>query len=429
MKLIPQIRFKGFTDDWEQHKLGDFSDVTKLAGFEFTKYVEYSDSGKIIALRGLNVKNGNLVLDDVKYIDESDFSKLNRSKLFKNDLLLTYVGTVGQLAIIPEDDRYYLAPNVARIRIDNQNDPMFISQQMTNESFYNRIIIPLIATSSQPALSMENVRKFELQLPNIEEQKKIGAFFKSLDDTIALHQRKLELLKEQKTGFLQKMFPKNGSNVPELRFKGFTDDWEQRKLGDVSPLRGGYAFQSEKFRSQGVPIIRISNILSDGNIGGNYAFYDEQETDDKYSLPDGAALLAMSGATTGKVAILSNPDNTKFYQNQRVGYFSDLKIVNYDFVSTIVKSNLFISQLSSVLVAGAQPNVSSKEIDSFGFYFPKTLKEQTKIGTFFKHLDNTIALHQRKLDLLKETKKGFLQNVLIFIYLWEQIDKNQILLT
>ena len=198
---------------------------------------------------------------------------------------------------------------------------------------------------------------------------------------------------------------------PSIRFKGFTDAWEQRKLGDVSPLRGGYAFQSEKFRSQGVPIIRISNILSDGNIGGNYAFYDEQETDDKYSLPDGAALLAMSGATTGKVAILSNPDNTKFYQNQRVGYFSDLKIVNYDFVSTIVRSNLFISQLSSVLVAGAQPNVSSKEIDSFGFYFPKTLKEQTKLGIFFKQLDETIALHQRQLDNYKALKKVMLQKI------------------
>ena len=207
----------------------------------------------------------------------------------------------------------------------------------------------------------------------------------------------------------------NENLVPKRRFKEFinTGTWEQRKLGDVSPLRGGYAFQSEKFRSQGVPIIRISNILSDGNIGGNYAFYDEQEADDKYSLPDGAALLAMSGATTGKVAILSNPDNTKFYQNQRVGYFSDLKIVNYDFVSTIVRSNLFISQLSSVLAAGAQPNVSSKEIDSFGFYFPKTLKEQTKLGIFFKQLDETIALHQRKLDLLKEQKKGFLQKMFI----------------
>ena len=203
--------------------------------------------------------------------------------------------------------------------------------------------------------------------------------------------------------------------IPQRRFKEFknTGTWEQRKLGDVSPLRGGYAFQSEKFRSQGVPIIRISNILSDGNIGGNYAFYDEQETDDKYSLPDGAALLAMSGATTGKVAILSNPDNTKFYQNQRVGYFSDLKIVNYDFVSTIVKSNLFISQLSSVLVAGAQPNVSSKEIDSFGFYFPKTLKEQTKIGTFFKHLDNTIALHQHKLEKLKNIKQAYLNELFV----------------
>ena len=90
---VPKIRFPGFTDPWKQHKLGDISDVTKLAGFEFTEYVTYSDEGTIIALRGLNVKGGKIILDDVKYIDQSDFSKLNRSKLFKNDILFTYVGT------------------------------------------------------------------------------------------------------------------------------------------------------------------------------------------------------------------------------------------------------------------------------------------------------------------------------------------------
>lgn len=115
-KGIPQIRFSGFTDTWEQRELGTISDVTKLAGFEFTEHIIYSDEGNVIALRGLNVKNGTLILDDVKYIDGSNFSKLSRSKLYVDDVLFTYVGTVGELAIIPENDRFYLAPNVSRIR-------------------------------------------------------------------------------------------------------------------------------------------------------------------------------------------------------------------------------------------------------------------------------------------------------------------------
>ncbi|WP_457769342.1 restriction endonuclease subunit S [Leuconostoc mesenteroides] len=203
---VPELRFAGFADDWEERKLSDISNVTKLAGFEFTKYVRYQESGKIIALRGLNVKNGKLVLDEVKYIDDSDFSKLNRSKLYKNDILLTYVGTVGELAIVPENDKYYLAPNVARIRLQDHVNSIFVCQMMNDSNFYNRIISPLIATSSQPALSMENVRKFQLLMPDYQEQEKIGSFFKLLDDTIALHQRKLDLLKEQKKGYLQKMF-------------------------------------------------------------------------------------------------------------------------------------------------------------------------------------------------------------------------------
>ena len=203
---VPEIRFPGFTHDWEQHKLGEISDVTKLAGFEFTKYVIYKDEGKIIALRGLNVKNRKLVLDDVKYIDQSDFSKLNRSKLFKNDILFTYVGTVGELAVVPENDKYYLAPNVARIRLNDNVNPQFVSQMMGNKMFYDKVILPLIATSSQPALSMENIRKFTLKLPSIEEQTKIGQFFFELDSLITLHQKELELLQETKKAFLQKMF-------------------------------------------------------------------------------------------------------------------------------------------------------------------------------------------------------------------------------
>ena len=203
----PQIRFAGFTDDWEQRKLGDVADVTKLAGFEFTEHIVYSDEGNIIALRGLNIKNGQLILDDVKYIDGSNFSKLNRSKLYMDDIMFTYVGTVGEVAIIKENDRFYLAPNVSRIRIQSVDSPKFISHYMRTDSFYKSVIYPLIATSSQPALSMENIRKFEICLPrNREEQDRLSEWFDELDHLITLHQRKLEKLGKIKKAMLEKMF-------------------------------------------------------------------------------------------------------------------------------------------------------------------------------------------------------------------------------
>ncbi len=203
----------------------------------------------------------------------------------------------------------------------------------------------------------------------------------------------------------------NQAKYPQLRFKGFTDPWEKRKLGDIAPLRGGFAFKSSKFRNTGVPIVRISNILSSGEVGGDFAYYDEQDKDDKYILPDKSAVLAMSGATTGKVSILSQTDYDKVYQNQRVGYFQSVDYIDYGFISTIVRSELFMMQLESVLVSGAQPNVSSKEIDSFNFMIPILVQEQQKIGSFFKQLDENIALHQRKLAKLKELKQGYLQKL------------------
>lgn len=171
--------------------MGDIADVTKLAGFEFTEHVVYSDEGSIIALRGLNIKNGQLVLDDVKYIDGSNFSKLNRSKLYVDDIMFTYVGTVGEVAIIKENDKFYLAPNVSRIRVQSDDSPKFISHYMRTDIFYKHVIFPLIATSSQPALSMESIRKFEIYLPKKrDEQDILSKLLDSLDNLLTLHQHK-----------------------------------------------------------------------------------------------------------------------------------------------------------------------------------------------------------------------------------------------
>lgn len=203
---VPEIRFEGFEGKWEKRTLGDVADVTKLAGYEFTKYIEYSDEGTIIALRGLNVKNGAINLNDVKFIDQSDFSKLNRSKLFKADILFTYVGTIGELAIIPENNKFYLAPNVARFRLSDDLFSPFILQTIGSKEYYDKIISPLIATSSQPALSMENIRKFVLKLPVFKEQQKIGTYFQKLDQLITLQQTQIEKLQNIKKACLEKMF-------------------------------------------------------------------------------------------------------------------------------------------------------------------------------------------------------------------------------
>ena len=163
-----------FGDEVVWCDLGDEADVTKLAGFEFSKYVKYSKAGSIIALRGLNVKHGHLVLNDVKYIDNSDLSMLTRSKLQKGDLMFTYVGTVGQVALVDRDNKYYLAPNVARIRFCGKRVlPEFMNHYFQGTQFLNVEMKKRMGSSSMDNLTMGNVRKFKIPLLPLPEQRRI----------------------------------------------------------------------------------------------------------------------------------------------------------------------------------------------------------------------------------------------------------------
>ena len=163
-----------FGDEVPTVALSSVATVTKLAGFEFTKYVNYSNEGSIIALRGLNVKNGKLDLHDVKYVDLSDFSKLNRSKLYVGDMLFTYVGTIGQVALVDEADKYYLAPNVALIRANTSRlIPEFMRYYFQSKQFWKNQVMRLLQSSSMQNIPMEKIRKFELPIPSLEEQRRI----------------------------------------------------------------------------------------------------------------------------------------------------------------------------------------------------------------------------------------------------------------
>ncbi|MFL2121484.1 restriction endonuclease subunit S [Marinilactibacillus psychrotolerans] len=402
----PEIRFNGFTDDWEQRKLEEVFNQT-------VEYVDPKESN--LQLWSVTVEKG-LTPKTKRYNREALVKKTDKFKVVHpgnivyNPMNMT-IGSVG------------FNNNSKSVAVSGYYVTMSMNEGFSNNYFSNWLpsqraiqLYKMYATGSlieKQRVQFPTLSSIKTHLPSFKEQEKIGNFLNKLNETIALHQRELDNLIKSKKGFLQKMFPKKDEKTPEIRFNEFTGDWQEHKLGELSPLRGGFAFKSSEFSDNGVPIVRISNILSSGIVGGDYAYYNVQDKDDNYLLPDRAAVLAMSGATTGKVSILENPYNRKVYQNQRVGYFVKTINADYEFISTLVRSKLFTDQLASVLVAGAQPNVSSKDIDGFKFMVPSDIQEQHKIGKFFKQIDDTIVLHQHQLDKLKQTKKAFLQKMFV----------------
>ena len=404
----PKIRFNGYTEDWEQRKLGDIADVTKLAGFEFTEHVVYSDEGNVIALRGLNIKNGQLILDDVKYIDGSNFSKLSRSKLFIDDIMFTYVGTVGEVAIIKENDRFYLAPNVSRIRVKSDDSPKFISHYMRTDNFKNKVIFPLIATSSQPALSMENIRKFTINIPiNREEQDCLAKYFDSLDNLITLHQRKCEQTKTLKKYMLQKMFPQDGEKVPQIRFEGFTEDWEQRKLGELVGIYDG-VHQTPDYQDSGIMFLSVENIVTLKS--EKYIAEEAFERDYKVYPEKGDILMTRIG-DVGTTNVVETAEKVAFYVS--LALLKPNGIDSY-FLSNAMKTNAFQKGLRErTLVTAIPQKINKDEIGKIDIFITNNDEEQKKIGAYFSNLDHLITLHQRKCDELKEVKKFMLQNMFV----------------
>ena len=185
--------------------------------------------------------------------------------------------------------------------------------------------------------------------------------------------------------------------------------WSKETLRNIAPLRGGFAFKSEKFQNTGIPIVRISNIKFDGTVGGEFEYYSKIIPDEKFVLRGRSILLAMSGATTGKIAMLDSEE--EYYQNQRVGYFQNTGEVDYDFISSVLQTKAFTNQLNAVLVAGAQPNISSKEIDSFEFCIPDSIDEQSAIGNLFRTLDDLLASYKDNLANYQSLKATMLSKM------------------
>ncbi|MDK4439635.1 restriction endonuclease subunit S [Enterococcus faecium] len=383
---LPEIRFPGFTDDWEQRKLGEIVQITMGQSPNSENYTENPED-YILVQGNADMKNNRVV----PRVWTTQITK----QAEKGDLILSVRAPVGDIGKTDYD--VVLGRGVAAIK---GND--FIFQQlgkMKESGYWNRFS----TGSTFESINSNDIREALITIPTGEEQQKIGTFFKQLDDTIALHQRKLDLLKETKKGFLQKMFPKNGAKVPEIRFPGFTKDWEERKLGDVFSERSERSSEGELISvTINSGVIKASELDRKDNSSDNKSNYKKVEVGDiAYN-----SMRMWQGASgySSYEGILSPAYTVIIPKEGTDSKFFAYDFKRYDMIQTFKRNSQGLTS------------------DTWNLKFPTlklvkimvpSIEEQKQIAAFFERLDNTIALHERELDVLKETKKGFLQKMFV----------------
>ena len=375
----PELRFDGFTDDWEERKLGTIYDFGKGKGLPLDSFI-YSSNNPAIAY-------GHLYTKYSEVISEVFWSSNDNGVLSKdNDLLFPGSSTV------PNGTAQANAITLNNVKLGGDiiiGRPKegvgvlstFMSYQVNSQ---RQKLFPITVGTTITHMYGKDISKLNFFITDYSEQEKIASFFKQLDDTIALHQRKLDLLKEQKKGYLQKMFPKNGEKVPELRFAGFADDWEERKFADFIDVKSGKDYKH--LNSGSIPVY---------GTGGYMLSVDR-------ALSDIDAIGIGRKGTIDKPYLLKAP----FWTVDTLFYAVPKQNIDLQFSLSIFKKINWKKFDESTGV----PSLSKTVINSVGASVP-SYEEQQKIGSFFKQLDETIALHQRKLDLLKEQKKGYLQKM------------------
>ena len=417
-KKVPELRFPGFTDDWEERKLGEFSDV-RDGTHASPKYV--SQGHPMVTSK--NLTHSGLDMTDVSFLTDEDFNEINkRSKVSIGDILFGMIGTIGNPVIVDRDD--FAIKNVALIK-EKTSNPItnkWLLQYLKSPSF-NRFIQKENAGGTQKFIALGLIRDMKLRVPEFDEQQKIGSFFKQLDDTIVLHQRKLDLLKEQKKGYLQKMFPKNGAKVPELRFAGFADDWEERKLIDVKDNEDRYSYTGGPFGSDlkssdyteiGVRIIQLQNI-GDGKFVNDYKIYTSEEKARSLNsnlIYPGEIIIAKMADPLARATILPKIEPKYLMASDGIRLKINTDYFDNYYILTLINSDVFRKEALNNSTGTTRKRIGLVTLGNLPMMIP-SFEEQEKIGSFFKQLDDTIALHQRKLDLLKEQKKGFLQKMFV----------------
>src|SRR5574337_647988 len=411
-KKSPQLRFEGFTDDWEERKLKELGDIQTGNTPPTSDSDNYSLDG-VLWVTPTDIKS-LVISNTAKKLSQVGVTKARIAKA--GSILVTSIASIGKNTLLRMDAGFNQQIN--SLTPTSENDSYFL---LTQSEKWSEKMKQTAASATMQIVNKTDFSNISTYVPvHKEEQEKIGSFFKQLDDTIALHQRKLDLLKEQKKGYLQKMFPKNGAKVPELRFAGFADDWEERKF--FESIASTIDFRGRTPKKLGMDWSDSGYLaLSALNVKNGYidpladAHYGDEKLYRKWmsgrELKKGQVLFTTE-APMGNVAQV--PDDNGYILSQRtVAFETKEDMMTNDFLAVLLKSPLVFNNLSALSSGGTAKGVSQKSLKGLSITVPLDIDEQQKIGSFFKQLDNTIALHQRKLDLLKEQKKGFLQKMFV----------------
>ncbi|MFW3654342.1 restriction endonuclease subunit S [Vagococcus fluvialis] len=392
----PEIRFKEFNNDWEQRKFKDFSIKTGKKNSKGLDYPAYSVSNK----DGLVIQSEQFDGSRLDNLDKSAYKFVEPGEFAYNPARIN----VGSIAFNNLESTVIVSSLYVVVKMSNLLDNQFILQYIKSPTFINEVKRNTEG-SVREYLFFENFKNIKFPYtPNIEEQQKIGAFFKSLDDTIALQNCKLEEMQLYKKAMLQKMFPKNGEKAPEIRFDGYNDDWEQRKLGEVAKFNPKSQLPDE------FEYVDLESVVGTSLIS--------HRTENKENAPSRAQRLAKKGDV--------------FYQTvrpyQKNNYLFDMPYDNYVFSTgyaqlrphgdsyfllSRIQEERFVSNVLDRSTGTSYPAINSTDLAQIDLTIPKEFEEQQKIGALFKSLDDTIALQNNKLNKLKEMKKVLLQKMFV----------------
>ena len=401
-------RFREFenADDWEECGLGDVAEI-----FDGTHQTpKYTDSGvKFVSVENISTLETTKLISEEAYLKE-----YSNKQAEKGDVLMTRIGDIGTTKVIETDETLAYYVTLALLKPKGL-DSNFLAQLISSPEVQRNIWKRTLHIAFPKKINLGEINQIELVLPSEEEQTKIGTFFSTIDTTITFHQRKLEKVKALKTAYLAEMFPAEGERKPKRRFAGFTDAWEQCRLGDVTSKIGSGKTPKggeSTYANQGIPLIRSQNIY-DAIVDLRGVAFISAETDSEMQNsrvnPDDI-LLNITGASIGRSAVYMEdfPANV----NQHVCIVRPTSEYSPTFIQQNIASSTGQNQIDSFQAGGAREGLNFQQIAKISFSFP-SFEEQTKIGTFFSTLDHTITFHQRKLEKLQNIKNAYLNEMFV----------------
>ena len=407
----PAIRFKGFSDAWEQRKVTELGKI--YIGLVTTMTAHYTDEG-ILLIRNSDIKDGRFEFGEKPIFLEKSFAMANESRMHQiGDVITVHTGDVGTSAVIRENEDKSIGfativtrPNKTII------DPSYLCTFLNTER-HKKWAVAISTGDGRTNYNLGDYFELVVPVPSIKEQKQIAMFIENLNNLITLHQRKFEKLTNVKKSMLEKMFPQNGSSYPEIRFKGFTDPWEQRKLEDYLTV------SVEKNTGN---IYGRSDVLS---VSGDYGIVNQIEFQGRSFA--GASVSNYGVVQTGDVVYTKSPLNSNPYgiiktNKGKPGIVSTLYAVYHpkenafsDFIQVYFEQHARMNNYMHPLVNKGAKNdmkVSAENALKGPVCFPSRI-EQESVSAFFSVLDNLITLHQRELEKLQNIKKSMLEKMFV----------------